>query len=130
MSDKTPYLNDEELLKLIADAEAEVTVKAPDDLEEKVIARIESTERKKTIDFVGYCARVAFGVAAAIALICLAPSIPEGKVTDVIVVVAPYEKEIPTREEVLGNKMIKTREEALSGTNAEKLVNEIIRYFE
>ena len=130
MSDQIPYLSDEELQKLMAEAELETSVRAPEDLEEKVIARIESRECKKTIDFAGYCARVAFGVAAAIALLCLAPSIPEGKVTDVIVVVTPPEKEIPTREEVLGNKTIKTREEALSGNNAEKLVNQIISYFE
>ena len=130
MSDQIPYLSDDELQAIMAEAELETTVRAPEDLEEKVIARIESTERKKTIDFAGYCARVAFGVAAAIVLLCLVPSIPEGKVTDMIVVAAPYEKDIPTREEVLGNRSIKTREEVLKEANGPSLFDEIIGYFE
>ena len=129
MSDQIPYLSDEELQKLIADAE-QTTVKAPDDLENKVIARIESRERKKTVEFAWYCARVAFGVAAAIALICLVPSLPRANNVDFTMTPVRQEKEIPTREEVLGEIEIKTREEVLSSDKDRRLLDEIYNYFD
>jgi hypothetical protein len=130
MSDQIPYLSDEELEKLIAGAEAETIIKAPDDLEDKVIARIESSERKKTVDFATYCLRVGFGVAAAIALLTIVPSVPERQfelpTKDTVLV----EKEIPTREEVLGNKTVLSKEEVLNGEKEPRLIDEIKNYFD
>ena len=130
MRDQIPYLSDEELQKLIAGTEAETCVKAPDDLEEKVIARIESRERKKTVDFATYCLRVGFGVAAAIALLSIVPFIPARQVTPPARETVVSEKEIPTREEVLGSRQKLTREEVLRGEKEPTLIDEIKDYFD
>ncbi len=130
MSDQIPYLSDEELQKLIAGAEAEANIKAPDDLEDKVIARIESSERKKTVDFATYCLRVGFGVAAAIALLTIVPLIPERQVTFPARDAVVLEKDIPTRQDVLGDKTILTKEEVLNGEKEPGLIDEIKNYFD
>ncbi len=130
MSDQIPYLSDEELQKLIEGAEAETEIKAPDDLESKVIARIESRERKKTVDFATYCLRVGFGVAAAIALLTIVPFIPERQVTLPAMDDVTVAKEIPTREEVLGGRSTLTREEVLRGEKEPGLIDEIKKYFD
>ena len=130
MSDQIPYLSDEELQKLIEGAEAETDVKAPDDLEDKVIARIESRERRKTVDFTTYCLRVGFGVAAAIALLTIVPFIPQRQVTPPAMDDVTVAKEIPTREEVLGSKTALTREEVLRGEKEPGLIDEIMKYFD
>lgn len=130
MSDQIPYLSDEELQKLIADAEQETAVKAPDDLEEKVIARIESREKKKTVEFARYCARVAFGVAAAIALLCIVPNLPKAEVVKPVAESVFMEKEIPTRDQVIGDRKILTREEVLSGAERPNLIDELKSYFD
>ncbi len=130
MSDQIPYLSDEELQKLMADAERDTAVKAPDDLEEKVIARIESREKKKTVEFARYCVRVAFGVAAAIALLCIVPNLPKATFMKPVAEPVLIEKEIPTRDQVIGDRKIPTREEALAGVNEPSLIDELKSYFD
>ena len=133
MSDQIPYLSDEELEKLMADAEAESMIKAPDDLEEKVIARIVRTERKKTVDFASYCLRVGFGVAAAIAFLCIVPSISRQGVTGTTGIsetIEISEKEIPTKDEVLKGKEVKTKEEVLNSLNKPSPYDQLRSYFE
>ena len=130
MRDQISYLSDEELQKLIAGAEAETNVKAPDDLEEKVIARIESRQRKKTVDFATYCLRVGFGVAAAIALLTIVPFIPARQITPPARETVVTEKEIPARETVIGGKSTLTREEVLKGEKEPNLIDEIKDYFD
>lgn len=115
MSDKIHYLSDEELNNLIGSVESEPLIKAPANLDRKVIAVIESGERKKTVDFYKYCARVGFAVAAAIALICIVPYIPEFKVELPQHESVVASSKAPSREEVLLSKEIKTREEVLNG---------------
>lgn len=133
MSDQIPYLSDEEIQKLMASVEAEAPVKAPDDLEEKVIARIVSRERKKTVDFTRYCLRVGFGVAAAIALLCLVPFVSDGKIMHSVLPKELAESTglladgIPSRDEVLGTG-VKSKEEVLKGLNEPSLFEELKSY--
>ncbi|MCR5556171.1 MAG: hypothetical protein K6F75_01245 [Butyrivibrio sp.] len=118
MSDQIPYLSDEELQKLMASVEAEPPVKAPDDLEEKVIARIVSRERKKTVDFTRYCMRVGFAVAAAVALLCIVPFVSEdnfGKTVAGGGNAALLTETIPTKAEVIKSQAAQTKEEVLKG---------------
>ena len=130
MSDQIPYLSDEELEKLIAGVENEPQVTAPDDLEDKVIARIVSNERKKTISFAGYCLRVGFGVAAAVALLCVVPFISQRQIIESLQETALLEKEIPTKEEVLKGRASKTKEEALQEANQPSLFEELKDYID
>ena len=142
MSDQIPYLSDEELQKLMTDAEKENEIKAPDDLEDKVIARIVSIERKKTISFAGYCARVGFGVAAAIALLCIAPFASGSRMTEgggtisVVEITEPaahdtfFAREIPTKDEVLKGKEVRTKEEVLNSLKQPSPYEQLRSYFE
>ena len=131
MSDQIPYLSDEELQKLMASVEAEAPVKAPDDLEEKVIARIVSRERKKTVDFTRYCLRVGFAVAAAVALLCIVPFVSGdhfGKTVAEVGSAALLTETIPTKAEVLKSQTIQTKEEVLKGLNQPTMFEEFKKY--
>ena len=130
MSDQIPYLSDEELEKLIAGVEKEPMVSAPDHMDEKVIARITSIERKKTISFAGYCLRVGFGVAAAVALLCVVPFISQRQIIEPLLGTALLEKEIPTKKEVLKGRDARTKEEVLLEANQPSLFEEIKNYFD
>ncbi len=130
MSDQIPYLSDEELQKLMADVEAKAPVKAPDDLEEKVIAGIVSIERKKTISFARYCLRVGFAVAAAVALICVVPFTSQHQITDSLPDIALLEKEIPTKEQVLKGREVRSKEEVLREVNQPTLFEELKNYID
>ena len=99
-------------------------------LEEKVIARIESREKKKTVEFARYCVRVAFGVAAAIALLCIVPNLPKAEVVKPVAESVFMEKEIPTRDQVIGDRKILSREEVLSGAERPNLIDELKSYFD
>ena len=114
MSDKIHYLSDEELNSLIGSVESEPLIEAPANLDQKVIAAISSGERKKTVDFCKYCARVGFAVAAAIAIICIVPYIPEFKVEIPGKESVFVKTETPSREEVILSKATPSREEVLS----------------
>ncbi len=130
MSDKIHYLSDEELNSLIGDVEAEKLIEAPADLDKKVIAVITSSERRKTVDFYKYCARVGFAVAAAIALICIVPYIPEFKVEMPNRADSFVSEDVPSREEVLSSKEIKSKEEVLSKGNRLSYLEETESYIE
>jgi hypothetical protein len=109
MSDKDkiiPYLSDDELDKLIMDVEEKELVQAPAGIERNVLSFIEYKKRRKTIEFSKYCVRVAFAVAAAIALVCIVPFIPDTK------------KQIPTREETVLAENVISREEVLEGRSS------------
>ncbi len=75
-----PYLSDDELDKLIMDIEGKEQVQAPAGIERNVLSFIEFKKRRKTAEFGMYCLRVGFAVAAAIALVCIAPSISDSGV--------------------------------------------------
>ena len=131
MSDKIHYLSDEELNSLIGDVESEKLIEAPANLDQKVIAVISSAERRKTVDFYKYCARVGFAVAAAIALICIVPYIPSSKVEMPALADSFASEEIPSREEVLFSKEIKSKEEVLSKENRQSFIeSQITNWFE
>lgn len=110
MSDKIHYLSDEELNKLIADVEDEGLYEAPAELENKVIYTLLERQKKKTLSFAGYCARVGFGVAAAILLLVIVPTIPTLISRDAIEF---QQQEVPSKEEVLGNSKTPSRQEVL-----------------
>lgn len=104
MSDKDkiiPYLSDDELSKLIMDIEGKELVQAPAGIERKVLSFIEFKKRKKTVEFSTYCIRVAFAVAAAIAIVCIVPFIPE------------TQARIPSREDTVSMRKVVSREEVL-----------------
>ena len=140
MSDKTTelneYLSDEELLSLIEDTEKNMTAVAPPDLAQNVIDRIETAEaarekdrRAKVIEYRQFCLKVGFGVAAAIAIIIVAPFVaPRLKgeyynvtgttqVTDTGTIPDKSElfkdQNIPSREEIV-DEHVPSREEVLN----------------
>ena len=116
MSDKDkiiPYLNDDELSKLIMDIEGKELVQAPAGIERNVLSFIEFKKRRKTIEFSKYCVRVAFAVAAAIALVCIVPFIPETQARIPSREDTVSEMNIVSREEVLEKRSVQSKEEVL-----------------
>ena len=116
MSDKDkiiPYLSDDELDKLITDIEGKELVQAPAGIERNVLSFIEYKKRRKTIEFGKYCIRVGFAVAAAIALVCIVPFIPETQARIPSREDTVSERYVVSREEVLEKRFIQTKEEVL-----------------
>ena len=114
-SDKIiPYLSNDELKKLIMETESEVLVQAPSGIETNVISFIERKKRIKTLEFSRYCLRVGFAVAAAIALICIVPFVPDTELGTLSRQDVVLERNAVSREEVLGNRTVKTKEEVLN----------------
>ena len=116
MSDKDkiiPYLNDDELSKLIMDIEGKELVQAPAGIERNVLSFIEFKKRRKTIEFSKYCVRVAFAVAAAIALVCIVPFIPETQARIPSREDTVSEMNVVSREEVLEKRSVQSKEEVL-----------------
>ena len=116
MSDKDkiiPYLSDDELDKLITDIEGKELVQAPAGIERNVLSFIEYKKRRKTIEFSKYCVRVAFAVAAAIALVCIVPFIPETQARIPSREDTVSEMNIVSREEVLEKRPVQSKEEVL-----------------
>lgn len=75
MSKSLDYLSDEELLRLIDCAEGDGLLSAPHDLKENVLTEIPRLEVRQTNrknakkQFYRYCARVALGCAASLAIL-------------------------------------------------------------
>lgn len=75
MSENLDYLSDEELLRLIDCAEGDGLLSAPHDLKENVLTEIPRLEVRQTNSknakkqFYRYCARVALGCAASLAIL-------------------------------------------------------------
>lgn len=75
MSENLDYLSDEELLRLIDCAEGDGLLSAPHDLKENVLTEIPRLEVRQTNrknakkQFYRYCARVALGCAASLAIL-------------------------------------------------------------
>ncbi len=116
MSDKDkiiPYLSDDELSKLIMDVEGKELVQAPAGIERKVLSFVEHKRRRKTVEFSTYCLRVAFAVAAAIAIVCIVPFIPETKANIPSREEAVLTRNVVSREEVLSSRPAPTKEEVL-----------------
>ena len=116
MSDKDkiiPYLSDDELSKLIMDVEGKELVQAPAGIERKVLSFVEHKKRRKTVEFSTYCLRVAFAVAAAIAIVCIVPFIPETKAGIPSREEAVLTRNVVSREEVLSSRPAPTKEEVL-----------------
>ena len=117
-----PYLSDDALDKLIMDIEEKELVQAPAGVERKVLSFIEFKKRRKTVEFSTYCLRVALAVAAAIALVCIVPFIPDTgadlpKREQVVT-----ERDAVTREEVLSNRPSPSKEEVLNkSSNTDRL---------
>ncbi len=109
-----PYLSDEELDKLILDIENEEPVQAPAGIERNVLSFIEHRRRIKTAEFGRYCVRVGFAVAAAIALVCIVPFIPNTKAVIPSREDAVLERNVISRDEVLKSKTVTTKEEVLN----------------
>ncbi len=109
-----PYLSDEELDRLIMDIENEEPVQAPAGIERNVLSFIEHKKRIKTAEFGRYCVRVGFAVAAAIALVCIVPFIPDTKAVIPSREDAVMERTVISRDEVLKSKTVMTKQEALS----------------
>ena len=114
MSEKLPYLSDEELQKLMDSAQEDI-VDAPKSLENDVFNKIEQRRRKKNIAFWEYCARIGFGVVAAIALLFIIPSF------------SLLKPEVPSRDEVM-NRMHSAgdRQEVLSQLNKSGTRDEVL----
>ena len=116
MSDKDkiiPYLSDDELNKLIMDIEEKELVQAPAGIEKNVLSFVEYKKRRKTVEFSTYCLRVAFAVAAAIAIVCIVPFIPETKAGIPSREDAVLERNVISREEVLSSRSVPAKEEVL-----------------
>ncbi len=116
MSDKDkiiPYLSDDELDKLITDIEEKELVQAPAGIERNVLSFIEYKKRRKTIEFGKYCVRVGFAVAAAIALVCMVPFIPDTQTRIPSREDTVSERNVVSREEVLEKRFIQSKEEVL-----------------
>ena len=127
MSDKEkiiPYLSDEELNKLITDIEDEMPVQAPAGIENKVLSFIDLKRRRKNAEFGKYCARVGFAVAAAIALVCIVPFIPDAGVKITPKDSFAASESVISREEILGRKTVRSREEVLNKTSAKGYLEE------
>lgn len=76
MSETMEYLSDEELLALIETSEADGLLQAPRDLKENVLAKAARNAPRRKLSpeeqrrqFMGYCLRVAVGVAASLVLL-------------------------------------------------------------
>ncbi len=125
-----PYLSDDEIDKLIMDIEGKELVKAPAGIERKVLSFIEFKKRRKTTEFGMYCLRVGFAVAAAIALVCIVPSIPDAgiKVSSREEVV--FNRYAVSRNEVLESRTVPTREEVLKKDNGEGYLEETESYIQ
>ena len=100
------YLTDEELQKLMNEVEETDLVMAPPDIARKVLKKV-SNERRS---FAGYCFRVLASVAACIVLLFVLPEISEEKLANES---KSFEKNVPTRQEVMMTVEWKTKEEAL-----------------
>ncbi len=105
------YLSDEELNKLIAEAENEGLAEAPESISEKVLAEIVTEasiqtekdnpagrQRNKQAEFYKFTYKVVLSVAAAILLMT----------------VIPMSKVSPSRDEVLQGIEVKSRDEVLT----------------
>ncbi len=109
-----PYLSDDEIDKLIADVEGKELVQAPAGIERNVLSFIEFKKRRKTAEFSRYCLRVAFGVAAAVVLMCMVPFIPESDVGVSSREEAISNRNTISREEVIEDSVVKSKEEVLT----------------
>ena len=110
-----PYLTDDELNKLIMDVEEKELVQAPTGIEKNVLSFVEYKRRKRTLEFGKYCLRVGCAVAAAIALVCIVPFIPE------------TQARIPSREDTLSGRNVISREAVLEkrpGRSKEEVLKE------
>ncbi len=127
MSDKDkeyiPYLTDEELSALIEDTEKNIIVAPPDmeaDLLDKITAfekRRESARQQKVIEYRHFCIRVSVAVAAAIAIICVAPMISAGLKSPIsgqfISMNTDTQTQALTKADVLKEDMIPKKEEVV-----------------
>ena len=117
MSDKDkiiPYLSDDELSKLIMDVEEKELVEAPAGIERNVLSFIEYKKRRKTAEFSKYCLSVAFAVAAAIALMCIVPFIPDTGVRMASREEVVTKRDVISRDVILETGAVKTKEEVLN----------------
>ncbi len=113
MNKDMEYLSNEDLEKLISEIESGPQVQAPSHLEENVMASIEAWEQKKTISFYKYCVRVGFATAAAIAILCIVPFIPDTKMYLPSKEIVLEDKKAPSKDELLEGKDIRTKDEVL-----------------
>jgi hypothetical protein len=119
MSKDYEYFSDDELRKLIASAEEEDCVKAPENLEADILSYIDEKEKlqnkkrtsmkvipmKRTanssvVEYSLYCAKVFGAIGAAILILTITPFIK-------------WNNAVPGREEVLSHTEIRTKQEVL-----------------
>ena len=94
------YLSDEELNALICEIESSDLVMAPPGIKANVLNKVENKKK----EYVMYCFRVVLSAAAAIVMLFLL----HGSVGNI-----SFEKEIPTKKEVLETEKYVSKEEAL-----------------
>lgn len=112
-NDTFQYMSDDELLKMIEDVESEGLVQAPANIKSEVLKKIDTEnlknhQKKKTVEFYRYSARVVFAIAAALLLLVISP----GFISET--------KEIPTKEEVTA-----VRQKDFIISNVENIFNEM-----
>lgn len=116
MSENRTYLNDEELAKLINNAE-EDGVEAPASLEKMVLGRIENAEQNKKIAYRRYCFKVGIGLACAVAMLFVAPSDDNAIIVQNQIAVDKQDyiaQNSQTREEVISQfSGVRSRDEVL-----------------
>ena len=145
-NDVSAYLSDEELLSLIEDTEKNFDLAAPPDLAVNVISRITAAEearanayRLKKAEYRRFCIKVGFAVAAAIAIIIVAPFVAprlkgeyyektgitsiagEGVIPDKSE--ALKDSNIPSRDEIVDDN-IPSREEILNKKGFTDIIGE------
>ena len=117
IKDKISYLSEDELDKLIADIESEPLADAPAYIDKKILSIIRSNERKKTISFSQYCARVMIGVAVAIFFVCTVPFVPDLRSAVISEAYNTEEGSLVSKEDVLSKRSVKTKAEVLDEIN-------------
>lgn len=67
------YLTDDELAKLISEAECEDMPPAPENIMEDILLRIDKRKKNKASEYRLYCAKVIVSVAASVAFVLTVP---------------------------------------------------------
>ncbi len=107
MTEKWNYISEEELEQLIRKVEQDELVPAPPGLTENILRAV-AVRRKN--EFSAYCFRVITSVAAAIALVFLAPELPT-LMQQTVLKTEFGRQEVPSREEVTDS--VPSREEVV-----------------
>ena len=107
------YLSDEELQKLIMDVELNDMIKAPANLQKKVLdavdvadkaGNIAKTKKQKIIEYRLYSLKVALAVAAAIVVMFIVPGVPVANRDFGSMDKTDFQRDVSFRDEILKKK--------------------------